>query len=174
MKNLFICIAIIITSVLNIEAVIPNELNYQVMALDPTTGKVLSNQKVSIEMALLKGINGEKIWSQTFDTETDEAGICAITLDVTEVDWNTPDLYMSTIINENDCGSAKLCSVPYSIQAKTIDGVITRRDLIGTWASEENEGFFKINFNNDGTASCIYKMVAQQISITQYNGLLTI
>ena len=58
----------------------PRKMAYQVMALNPTTGQVLSNRDVEVHIELRReSSTGEAVWSQSFDARTDAAGVCDLT-----------------------------------------------------------------------------------------------
>lgn len=137
---------------------VPRKMAYQIMALDPTTGKVLANRAVSIRIELRKDTtNGPAVWHQDFKVQTDEAGVCQLTLELADsISWGAANYYMATIVDGKECGAPQITSVPYALQAATVEGNITRKELVGSWmdifwdGTPYNNGYGYV-FNEDGS-----------------------
>ncbi len=136
---------------------VPRKMAYQIMALNPTTGQVLANRNVNIRIELRQDkTDGQAVWHQDFEARTDEAGICQLTLEFADdIDWASADYYLATLIDGQECGASQMMSVPYALQAATIEGVITKEELIGTWV-ERRENEHTYVFKEDGTGYCQY------------------
>lgn len=134
---------------------VPRKMAYQIMALDPTTGQVLANREVNIRIELRKDTtNGPAVWYQDFKVQTDEAGVCQLTLELADsISWGTANYYMATIVDGKECGAPQITSVPYALQAGSVEGGMTKKDLIGTWV-ERREKEYTYVFNSDGTGYC--------------------
>ena len=130
---------------------VPRKMAYQIMALNPTTGQVLANRDVNIRIELRQDkTDGQAVWHQDFEARTDEAGICQLTLELAEdIDWASADYYLATLIDGKECGASQVMSVPYALQAGSVEGVVTKREIIGSWL--RNDGRFKYIFNEDGS-----------------------
>lgn len=128
----------------------PRKMAYQLMALDPASGKVLANTDVSVRMELRQGAaDGPAVWSQNFSVRTDEAGVCQFVLEWTDsINWDAADYFLATIVNGQECGAPQLTSVPYALQAATVEGVVTPAELTGTWKKSEEISWV---FQPDGT-----------------------
>lgn len=130
---------------------VPLKMAYQIMALNPTTGQVLANRDVNIRIELRQDkTDGQAVWHQDFEARTDEAGICQLTLEFADdIDWASADYYLATLIDGKECGASQVMSVPYALQAGSVEGVVTKREIIGSWL--RNDGRFKYIFNEDGS-----------------------
>lgn len=135
---------------------VPLKIAYQIMALNPTTGQVLANRDVNIRIELRQEkTDGQAVWHQDFEARTDEAGICQLTLEFADdIDWASADYYLATLIDGKECGASQVMSVPYALRAATIEGVITKKELIGSWL--EKNGNYKYIFKEDGSGIRLY------------------
>ncbi len=135
---------------------VPRKMAYQIMALNPTTGQVLANRDVNIRIELRQEkTDGQAVWHQDFEARTDEAGICQLTLEFADdIDWASADYYLATLIDGKECGASQVMSVPYALRAATIEGVITKKELIGSWL--EKNGNYKYIFKEDGSGIRLY------------------
>ena len=136
---------------------VPRKMAYQIMALNPTTGQVLANRDVNIRIELRQDkTDGQAVWHQDFEARTDEAGICQLTLELADdIDWASADYYLATLIDGKECGASQVMSVPYALQAATVEGNITRKELVGSWMDifwdgTYNNGYGYV-FNEDGS-----------------------
>lgn len=132
---------------------VPRKMAYQIMALNPTTGQILANRDVNIRIELRQDkTDGQAVWHQDFEARTDEAGICQLTLEFADdIDWASADYYLATLIDGHECGTSQMMSVPYALQAATIEGVITKKELVGTWKAVSYENIYNYTFNEDGS-----------------------
>ena len=139
-------------------AQVPQKMAYQIMALDPATGRVLVNRNVDVRIELRRGAqDGPAVWSQQFSVTTDEAGICNLTLTLADtISWGAASYYLATLVDGQECGAPQVTSVPYALQAARLDGVVTKQELLGTWTEGINNGSTTYTFNSDGTGSGIY------------------
>lgn len=163
MKKIVILLFLIASGCIQkLSAQTPAEMTYQVMVLDPASGKVMSNEdvKIRIEIRQDKDDPQTAVFSQDFDVRTDVTGICNLTLELSaDIDWSTNN-YFVTYVNNVYCGGNKITSVPYSLyaaQAASLDEVISKKYLEGTWKwtgdSKGRQGATTLTFNNDGTGS---------------------
>lgn len=131
----------------------PQEMAYQIMVLDPKTGKIQADEDVSIRIEIRKNApNGSVVWEKDFNGHTDQTGVCSLTLDFSDkIDWSAESYYLATIINGTECGSPKITSVPYALHAASLEGIITQKELIGTWKYSGDEFTDTFTFKEDGT-----------------------
>ena len=84
-------------------------------------------------------------------------GICTISLDFADVDWNQGNYFIKAFVNGDAVGASQIKSVPFALIADGIRGVLTKRQLIGTWkASREEKGsltYHTFNLEKDGSFS---------------------
>ncbi|MBQ8713710.1 MAG: hypothetical protein IJ552_00720 [Prevotella sp.] len=160
-------------------AQVPNEMNYSVMLLNPTTGKVMANETAKIRLELRVGsANGDAVWGQDFEVTTDKSGMVQLTLKFTDdIDWSQGNYFLAMKVNDQEVGAPQMRSVPYAFQADRLSGIITRKELIGTWICSHNDNIWKITFNNDGTGfegdGNSFKWILDpsgQVAILQGNG----
>lgn len=137
----------------NIYGNIPNKMAYQIMVLDPHTKQIKANTDIELRLEIRKnGQDGITIFGQNFNTKTNKAGICNITMDIPQdMDWAADDLYLVTIIDGNISSSSSICSVPYAFMAKTVAGIVKEEDIIGTWMYRGVGNQAAYLFNQDKT-----------------------
>lgn len=163
MKKIIILLFLIASGCIQkLSAQAPAEMTYQVMVLDPTSGKVMSNEdvKIRIEIRQDKDDPQSAVFSQDFDVRTDVTGICNLTLELSaDIDWSTNN-YFVTYVNNIYCGGNKITSVPYSLyaaQAASLEGIISKKYLEGIWKwtgdSKGGQESITLTFNSDGTGS---------------------
>jgi len=152
-KLLFTTLLTLLTTMLY--AQVPNEMNYSVMLLNPTTGKVMANETAKIRLELRVGsTNGDAVWGQDFEVTTDKSGMVQLTLKFTDdIDWSQGNYFLAMKVNDQEVGAPQMRSVPYAFQADRLSGIITRKELIGTWSMTNNSTNYSITFNADGTGS---------------------
>lgn len=136
---------------------VPRKMAYQIMALNPTTGQVLANRDVNIRIELRQDkTDGQAVWHQDFEARTDEAGICQLTLEFADdIDWASADYYLATLIDGKECGASQVMSVPYALRAASVEGIITAKELVGTWVEHRGKEYTYV-FKEDGTGYCQY------------------
>lgn len=136
----------------------PRKMAYQLMALDPASGKVLADRDISVRMELRQGAaDGSAVWSQDFAARTDEAGMCQLMLEWADsIDWSAGDYFLVTMVDGQACGAAQLTSVPYALQTAAVEGVITPQELAScAWRTTDNNGYYTYvyRFQADGTGT---------------------
>lgn len=136
---------------------VPRKMAYQIMALNPTTGQILANRDVNIRIELRQDkTDGQAVWHQDFEARTDEAGICQLTLEFADdIDWASADYYLATLIDGKECGASQVMSVPYALRAASVEGIITAKELVGTWVEHRGKEYTYV-FKEDGTGYCQY------------------
>lgn len=135
-------------------AQVPNEMNYSVMLLNPTTGKVMANETAKIRLELRVGsTNGDAVWGQDFVVTTDKSGVVQLVLKFTDdIDWSQGNYFLAMKVNDQEVGAPQLRSVPFAFQADRLSGVISHKELIGTWTYDNNHGTIRqVTFNQDGS-----------------------
>ena len=123
-------------------AQVPTTMDYQIMATNPKTGMVLANKDLTIR-------------EET--TTSSKSGICSISLDFADVDWNQGNYFIKAFVNGEAVGASQIKSVPFALIADGVRGVLTKRQLVGTWkASREEKGsltYHTFNLEKDGSFS---------------------
>jgi len=134
----------------------PTQMQYS-LRLSDQAGK-----DISVKMELRQGtMDGEAAWFQQFDTTTDSNGTCTLTLDFgSSIDWGNGPYYIVAMVDGKEIGGSILTSVPYALRAASVDGILTKGELIGRWETyfydEEEEAFYvnyAYTFNEDGTGT---------------------
>ena len=126
------------------------------MLTAPKTGQILQNKDVNLRLELRQGSEtGSAVWGEDYATQTDERGMCNLSLSLSEdIDWNAGPYYMTLLLDGEEIGTSPMTAVPYALQAASIDGVITRKELIGTWeAYRAEKETFTYTFLEDGTGT---------------------
>ena len=116
-------------------AQVPNEMNYSVMLLNPTTGKVMANETAKIRLELRVGsTNGDAVWGQDFEVTTDKSGVVQLVLKFTDdIDWSQGNYFLAMKVNDQEVGCPQMRSVPYAFLADRLSGIVTHEELVGTW-----------------------------------------
>lgn len=157
LRNVLFAVVMMLCS-LTTTAQVPTTMDYQIMATNPKTGMVLANKDLTIRVELrLNAADGEIVWSKEETLTSSKSGICTISLDFADVDWNQGNYFIKAFVNGDAVGASQIKSVPFALIADGIRGVLTKRQLIGTWkASREENGsltYHTINLEKDGSFS---------------------
>ena len=157
LKNVLFAVVMMLCS-LTTTAQVPTTMDYQIMATNPKTGMVLANKDLTIRVELrLNAADGEIVWSKEETLTSSKSGICTISLDFADVDWNQGNYFIKAFVNGESVGASQIKSVPFALIADGVRGVLTKRQLIGTWkASREEKGsltYHTFNLEKDGSFS---------------------
>lgn len=157
LRNVLFAVVMMLCS-LTTTAQVPTTMDYQIMATNPKTGMVLANKDLTIRVELrLNAADGEIVWSKKETLTSSKSGICTISLDFADVDWNQGNYFIKAFVNGDAVGASQIKSVPFALIADGIRGVLTKRQLIGTWkASREEKGsltYHTFNLEKDGSFS---------------------
>ena len=157
LRNVLFAVVMMLCS-LTTTAQVPTTMDYQIMATNPKTGMVLANKDLTIRVELrLNAADGEIVWSKEETLTSSKSGICTISLDFADVDWNQGNYFIKAFVNGESVGASQIKSVPFALIADGIRGVLTKRQLIGTWkASREEKGsltYHTFNLEKDGSFS---------------------
>lgn len=152
LKNVLFAVVMMLYS-LTTTAQVPTTMDYQIMATNPKTGMVLANKDLTIRVELrVNAADGEIVWSKEETLTSSKSGICTISLDFADVDWNQGNYFIKAFVNGEAIGASQIKSVPFALIADGVRGVLTKRQLIGTWkASREEKG--SLNLEKDGSFS---------------------
>ena len=162
MKKLLLFTFLAFVMTVKTTAQVPREMQYSLMVTSPVTGQVLTNKNVNLRLELRHGSDkGTTVWAQTYETKTDMTGYCQLTLSFPDtINWGQGSYYMALLVDGKEAGAPKLTVVPYSLCAATIEGVITREELVGTWVGTHQYPDWvyttNITFNSDGTGFTNY------------------
>ena len=157
LKNVLFAVVMMLYS-LTTTAQVPTTMDYQIMATNPKTGMVLANKDLTIRVELrLNAADGEIVWSKEEALTSSNSGICTISLDFADVDWNQGNYFIKAFVNGEAIGASQIKSVPFALIADGVRGALTKRQLIGTWStSRTDEGsvtYYTVNLEKDGSFS---------------------
>ena len=157
LKNVLFAVVMMLYS-LTTTAQVPTTMDYQIMATNPKTGMVLANKDLTIRVELrLNAADGEIVWSKEETLTSSKSGICTISLDFADVDWNQGNYFIKAFVNGDAVGASQIKSVPFALIADGIRGVLTKRQLIGTWKASRGEKgsltYHTFNLEKDGSFS---------------------
>lgn len=157
LRNILFAVVMMLCS-LPTAAQVPTTMDYQIMATNPKTGMVLANKDLTIRVELrLNAADGEIAWSKEETLTSSKSGICTISLDFADVDWNQGNYFIKAFVNGESVGASQIKSVPFALIADGVRGVLSKRQLIGTWkASRVEKGsltYHTFNLEKDGSFS---------------------
>ena len=157
LRNVLFAVVMMLCS-LTTTAQVPTTMDYQIMATNPKTGMVLANKDLTIRVELrLNAADGEIVWSKEETLTSSKSGICTISLDFADVDWNQGNYFIKAFVNGDAVGASQIKSVPFALIADGIRGVLTKRQLIGTWKASRGEKgsltYHTFNLEKDGSFS---------------------
>lgn len=157
LRNILFAVVMMLCS-LPTAAQVPTTMDYQIMATNPKTGMVLANKDLTIRVELrLNAADGEIVWSKEETLTSSMSGICTISLDFADVDWNQGNYFIKAFVNGESVGASQIKSVPFALIADGVRGVLSKRQLIGTWkASRVEKGsltYHTFNLEKDGSFS---------------------
>lgn len=167
-------------------AQVPTSMDYQIMATNPNTGQVLANKEMKVKVELRLGSEeGNAVWSKEETLKSSKSGVCTISLDFKDVDWSQGNYFIKAFIDDKPVGASQIKSVPFALYADGVSGVITKKQLIGTWKWKGNlsdnpevdciDDYTAI-FNEDGSFSWVYIVNHDEHSYveSEYYGTWTI
>lgn len=157
LRNILFAVVMMLCS-LPTAAQVPTTMDYQIMATNPKTGMVLANKDLTIRVELrLNAADGEIVWSKEETLTSSKSGICTISLDFADVDWNQGNYFIKAFVNGESVGASQIKSVPFALIADGVRGVLSKRQLIGMWkASRVEKGsltYHTFNLEKDGSFS---------------------
>lgn len=157
LRNILFAVVMMLCS-LPTAAQVPTTMDYQIMATNPKTGMVLADKDLTIRVELrLNAADGEIVWSKEETLTSSKSGICTISLDFADVDWNQGNYFIKAFVNGESVGASQIKSVPFALIADGVRGVLSKRQLIGTWkASRVEKGsltYHTFNLEKDGSFS---------------------
>jgi len=132
MKNVIIILGLLLT--INIFAQTPESFKYQAILRD-TEGEIISNEPLSIQIAILKDSEtGTEVYLEEHNLTSNGNGLVhfnmgegnVISGNFETIAWGESRYYVRTDLNRNKkgyvtMGTAPLLSVPYALHAKTVD-----------------------------------------------------
>ena len=157
LKNVLFAVVMMLYS-LTTTAQVPTTMDYQIMATNPKTGMVLANKDLTIRVELrLNAADGEIVWSKEEALTSSKSGICTISVDFADVDWNQGNYFIKAFVNGEAIGASQIKSVPFALIADGVRGVLTKRQLIGTWSTSRTDKgsvtYYTVNLEKDGSFS---------------------
>lgn len=157
LRNILFAVVMMLCS-LPTAAQVPTTMDYQIMATNPKTGMVLANKDLTIRVELrLNAADGEIVWSKEETLTSSKSGICTISLDFADVDWNQGNYFIKAFVNGDAVGASQIKSVPFALIADGVRGVLSKRQLIGTWKASRVEKssltYHTFNLEKDGSFS---------------------
>lgn len=142
-------------------AQVPTSMDYQIMATNPNTGQVLANKEMKVKVELRLGSEeGDAVWSKEETLKSSKSGVCTISLDFKDVDWSQGNYFIKAFIDDKPVGASQIKSVPFALYADGVSGVITKKQLIGTWKwkgnlsddpDDDSIDVYTAIFNEDGS-----------------------
>lgn len=155
-------------------AQVPTSMDYQIMATNPNTGQVLANKEMKVKVELRLGSEeGNAVWSKEETLKSSKSGVCTISLDFKDVDWSQGNYFIKAFIDDKPVGASQIKSVPFALYADGVSGVITKKQLIGTWKwtgnlsddpEDDRIDDYTAIFNEDGSFSWVYKYYNDEYS----------
>lgn len=153
LRNILFAVVMMLCS-LPTAAQVPTTMDYQIMATNPKTGMVLANKDLTIRVELrLNAADGEIVWSKEETLTSSKSGICTISLDFADVDWNQGNYFIKAFVNGESVGASQIKSVPFALIADGVRGVLSKPQLIGTWKASRGEYVYTLNLEKDGSFS---------------------
>ncbi len=112
----------------------PQSFKYQAVARN-SQGVAIANTTIGLMVSILEGsTNGTAVYSETFTTESNAAGVFSVNIgngnvvsgNFSEIDWGAADYFLNIALdvsggsNYTDMGTTQLLSVPYSLYTGSI------------------------------------------------------
>ncbi|MBK7428814.1 MAG: hypothetical protein IPI60_18250 [Saprospiraceae bacterium] len=111
---------------------VPQGMRYQAVARD-ADGKTIDNQKVSLQISLRAGEDGDILFTERHDVTTNQLGLFSITIgsgkamlgEFGSIPWNLANIWLDIDMNEagekryTNINSSQLLTVPYAFHAGT-------------------------------------------------------
>ena len=150
---------------------IPQGFNYQAIARDASTGNVLANTSIQVDLSILSDtLTPVVVWEELFNSvRTNAYGLFAVVIGTglrqsgvatfPEINWATSPLYLKTQVYYSGSwkymGTSKLWSVPYSMMAADLGSTIDKLRVKGQETSPDSV-LFEVKNRNGQTVFAVY------------------
>jgi len=129
--KLLICFCILTSSFYLLTAQVPQGFNYMAIARN-NLGEVLPDQDLEITVGILSNIAPVTIvWEESHSVRTNDYGLFQIVVgdpdatrletssvdNFSDIEWQIQPMYLRTVVDESEMGTARLFSVPYAMVA---------------------------------------------------------
>jgi hypothetical protein len=158
--SLLILLAIFINTAI---AQIPNQFNYQAIIRN-IDGSVMSNEDVTIDIALLQGsVSGTAVFTESYNVTTTAQGLINLQIgsvsDLSTVDWSAEIYFIEISVNGTFMGASQLLSVPFALAAKTAETAdynnLTNQPDLSQYIIDESDPVFEASDAKNITATDI-------------------
>mgnify|MGYP006127167079 FL=1 len=184
MKNLFTILALILTSILSIQAQVPQGFNYQATVRN-AGGELIVNQDVNFKFNIQQGAaTSEAVYTETHIIATDDLGQINLTIgdgtaagDFSLIDWSLGSYFLGIQLDTGAgyvaMGTTQLLSVPYALYAENsgsaasdLQGVIALGAAANMVVSEANLSGIELSTIGGDTADNSYTGISSSINGT--------
>jgi hypothetical protein len=146
---------------------VPQGFNYQAIARDGSGNPI--TELINVKIAILSDTVGidDVIWEEMHTAvDPDDHGLFSIVVgDGTRVsglasfgliDWKVTPLYIRTMINDKELGSAQLWSVPYAMVADSLGGPLKMLKVVAATGSGLEDALFEVKNRTGQTVFAVY------------------
>ena len=184
MKNLFTILALILTSILSIQAQVPQGFNYQATVRN-AGGELIVNQDVNFKFNIQQGAaTSEAVYTETHIIATDDLGQINLTIgdgtaagDFSLINWSLGSYFLGIQLDTGAgyvaMGTTQLLSVPYALYAENsgssasdLQGVIALGAAANMVVSEANLSGIELSTIGGDTADNSYTGISSSINGT--------
>ncbi len=171
MKQIRHCIIFIITFIAAIASMAqpPAGFNYQAVLRDDA-GQVRASQDVIMDIAILRGgTDGEVVFSETHNTQTNEFGLISLQVGsqntLEGIHWGGDSFFIRVSVNGTHMGTSQLLSVPYALYAKeggdnpwdtSEDGIYFNEGNVGIGTGEPS-AMLHVHGSGKGEGNILFK-----------------
>jgi uncharacterized protein (TIGR02145 family) len=185
MKKLFISLALILASILSIQAQVPQGFNYQATVRN-SGGELIVNQDVNFKFNVQQGsATSESVYTETHLISTDDLGQINLTIGngtalsgvFKLIDWSLGSYFLGIQLDTGTgyvaMGTTQLLSVPYALYAENsgsaasdLQGVLDVDAAANMVVNEANLSGIKLSTTGGDTADNYYNGISSSINGT--------
>jgi hypothetical protein len=150
---------------------VPQGFNYQAIARDASTGNVLVNTSIQVDLSILSDtLTPVVVWEELFSTvKTNSYGLFVVVIGTgsrqsgvatfADINWSITPLFIKTQIYYSEAwkymGTAKLWSVPYSMVAGDLGGSVDKLEVTGKETGND-DALFEVKNKFNKTVFAVY------------------
>jgi|GEM_PF-1265486 len=168
MKRILLFLLTAHCSLLTLFSQAPQGFNYQAVARDDA-GNIVPDQVVGIRISILQGnVSGTVVYSEIHAPTTNSFGLVTLEIgsgttsdDFTAIDWGNDTYFMKLEMDASggtsysEMGTSQLLSVPYALNAETVND-LKKLDIVGDANAPLDSALFEVKRSDGQTVFAVY------------------
>ncbi len=168
MKRILLLLITLHSSLIILFSQAPQKFNYQAVVRDDAG--TISDQLVSIRISILQGsVDGTVVYSETHSPTTNSYGLITLEIgngtlesgDFASIDWGADEYFLKVELDPSggttysEAGTVQLLSVPYALNAETVNE-LKKLDIVGDVNAPIDSALFEVKRSDGQTVFAVY------------------